>query len=40
MAATIVKEKGDDSSVSLVGESVVIESKGRKWIIKKEGVEA
>ena len=40
MAATIVKEKEDDSSVSLVGESVVIESKGKKWIIKKEGVEA
>ena len=40
MAATIVKEKGDDSSVSLIGDSVVIESKGRKWIIKKEGVEA
>ena len=40
MAATIVKEKGDDSSVSLVGESVVIESKGKKWIIEKEGVEA
>ena len=39
MAATIIKAKGDDSSVTLSGDKVEVVSRGRKWIIGKEGVE-
>ena len=39
MAATIIKAKGDDSFVTLSGDKVEVVSRGRKWIIGKEGVE-
>lgn len=39
MAATIIKEKGDDASVSIIGDKVILKTRDGEWMITKEGVE-
>ena len=38
MAATIIKSKGDDSTVSIDGDKVILKTPSGKWCITKEEV--
>ncbi len=39
MAATIIKEKGNDATVKIEGEKVVLKIENNEWVITREGVE-
>ena len=39
MAATIIKEKGNDATVKIESEKVVLKIENNEWVITREGVE-